>query len=312
MSVFHPTQHFTHLDDEHRSGVLELIAAATDHDGFPPIAEHVLLHLRHGGDKADSHIITCDGPRVIGYAHLDATDEVEGPSVEIVIHPDFRNHGYGGAILSKAQEVCGARMRLWAHGDSENSKSLATRSGFERIRTVIQMKRSLVEALPIQESVANIRTFLPTLDNQEWVTLNNNIFAKHPDQSGWTLKDLGSRTSESWFDPGGFFIAVDNETMIGFCWTKIHGGHSHTHSGDGKHHDHDPIGEIYIMGVSSSHAGKGLGKSLVIAGLRYMRQNGILNAMLYVDSDNSAALHLYKSLGFVESGRDVLYRLSAH
>ena len=306
------TKHFTHLDDLHRSGVLELIAIATDRDGYPPIAEHVLLHLRHGGDRFDSHIITCDGPRVIGYAHIDATDEVEGPSVEIVIHPDFRNLGYGSAVLAKAQEVCGSRMRLWAHGELRNSHSLATNAGFERIRTVIQMKRSLVDPLPMQGTEILVRTFLPGLDNEEWIELNNSIFANHPDQGGWILKDLDVRISESWFDPRGFFIAYQESSMIGFCWTKIHGGHSHSHESDDEHHDHDPIGEIYIMGVREGNSGQGLGRALVLTGLRYLRQNGILNAMLYVDSDNAGALRLYKSLGFVESGRDVLYRLGAH
>jgi predicted GNAT family acetyltransferase len=33
--------------------------------------------------------------------------------------------------------------------------------------------------------------------------------------------------------------------------------------------------------------------------------------MLYVDFDNKAALNLYKSLGFTQSGMDILYRLKA-
>jgi predicted GNAT family acetyltransferase len=32
--------------------------------------------------------------------------------------------------------------------------------------------------------------------------------------------------------------------------------------------------------------------------------------MLYVDEKNTAAINLYKSVGFTEWGRDVLYRLA--
>ena len=96
--------------------------------------------------------------------------------------------------------------------------------------------------------------------------------------------------------------------MTGFCWTKIHGGHTHKHSHSEPEHDHDPIGEIYIMGVAPKFAGKGIGKAVTIAGLRHMRYQGIFSAMLYVDADNSAAIQLYQSLGFTEWGRDVLYR----
>jgi mycothiol synthase len=144
------------------------------------------------------------------------------------------------------------------------------------------------------------------------VGLNNRIFIDHPDQGEWNLEDLRIRTREEWFDASGFFIATESGKMIAFCWTKIHGGHSHSHSGDGEHHDHDPIGEIYIMGVDPQHAGKGLGKMLASTALRYLRQNANFSAMLYVDSDNQAALALYKSLGFSEFGRDVMYRLGAN
>ncbi len=305
-------QYLDHLDEEHRLGVLDLISTATDHDGIPPIAEHVLLHLRHGGDKADSHIISCDGPKVIAYAHLDLTDEVEGPSVELVVHPAFRHHGHAQEILEFAKEKAGSRLRLWSHGDSKDSRKLASSNGFKRMRTVIQMRRSLVEALPQVNESIEVRTFLPGIDDEEWVALNNRIFIDHPDQGEWNLEDLRIRTREGWFDPSGFFVATENGKMIAFCWTKIHGGHSHSHSGEGEHHDHDPIGEIYIMGVDPEHAGKGLGKALALTALRYLRQNANFSAMLYVDSDNQPALALYKSLGFSEFGRDVMYRLGAN
>lgn len=304
-------QYLEHLDEAHRLGVLELIATATDFDGIPPIAEHVLLHLRHGGDKADSHIISCDGPTVIAYAHLDLTDEVEGPSLELVVHPAFRHQGHAQEILEFAKAKAGERLRLWSHGDSEDSRKLASSNGFTRIRTVIQMRRSLVEALPTISGDVDIRTFLPGIDDEEWVALNNRTFITHPDQGDWSLEDLRIRTKEDWFDSSGFFIATEHGKMIAFCWTKIHGGHSHSHLGNDEHHDHDPIGEIYIMGVDPERSGKGLGKNLALTALRYLRQNANLSAMLYVDSDNEAALALYKSLGFSEFGRDVLYRLSA-
>mgnify|MGYP003331395927 FL=1 len=96
--------------------------------------------------------------------------------------------------------------------------------------------------------------------------------------------------------------------MAGFCWTKVHGGHSHQHSPDDPIHDHDPIGEIYIMGVSPQFRGRGVGRAVTLAGLRYLRYQGIFSAMLYVDSSNTDAISLYSSLGFTEGGRDVLYR----
>ena len=76
-------QNLAHLDPPQQDGVLSLISAATEHDGIPPIAEHIVLHLRHGGDKADRHLIIEEGGQIIGYAHIDLTDAVAGSSARM-------------------------------------------------------------------------------------------------------------------------------------------------------------------------------------------------------------------------------------
>jgi mycothiol synthase len=299
-------QHLNSLSKSQQDGVIQLINAATQQDGTPPISEHIVLHLRHGGDKSDSHLIIESENKVIGYAHIDATDLVAGPSVELVVHPEHRKSGYGKELLNKAKEICGNQMRLWAHGDLSAAKKLAEENGFERIRTVIQMRKELADVHTHQHNF-EIRTFLPGIDNDEWLALNNQAFKDHPEQGNWSNKDLDTRLSESWFDPNGFFVAIEDSKMIGFTWTKIHGGHSHKHEGESEQHDHDPIGEIYITAVSKP--GVGLGKVLTETALAYLKRSGLTSAMLYVDSDNQRALHLYKSLGFVESTQDVMYRV---
>jgi mycothiol synthase len=296
-----------HLDPKLQSEVLELIAKASDVDGIPPVAEHVLLHLRHGGDKSDSHFIALHEGQVAGYAHLDLTDQVEGPSAELVIAPKFRNKGIASELLKALTEI--PRLRLWSHGDLPGAKNLALANGFTRVRTVIQMRRSLTDSIPEIDPKINIRSFLPGIDNQAWLELNNRSFTSHPEQSNWNERDLEIRTKESWFDPTGFLIAEIEKKLAGFCWTKVHGGHTHKHSNEEAEHDHDPIGEIYIMGVDPIQQGKGIGRAVTIAGLKYLRYQGIFSAMLYVDEQNIPAIKLYQSLGFKEWGRDVLYRL---
>ena len=290
--------------------VLSLIDAAQDFDNTPAIAEHVLLHLRHGGDKADSHLVIEKDNQVIGYAHLDKTDQVAGPSVELIIHPEHRGSGIGSELLKAAIEVCGNAIRLWSHGDLPQARALAQSNNFIKVRTVIQMSKDLSEVSPIKCDY-EIRSFLPDLDNKAWLDLNNQAFNNHPEQGNWSEADLLIRLNEDWFDEKGFFVAQDKKELIGFCWTKIHGGHSHSHSSSDDHHDHAPIGEIYVTAVSSKCAGKGVGKALTITGLNYLKYQGLNSAMLYVDAENQAAFNLYKSLGFVESGKDVLYKLQS-
>jgi len=303
-------QELKHLTPALQEQVLSLIKAAQDFDNTPAIAEHVLLHLRHGGDKADSHLVIQKDNQVIGYAHLDKTDQVAGPSVELVIHLDHRGSGIGSELLKSAIEVCGNKIRLWSHGDLPQARALAQANNFTKVRTVIQMSKDLTEVSPVNCNY-QIRSFLPDLDNQAWLTLNNQTFAHHPEQGNWSEADLSIRLNEDWFDEKGFFVAQNKDKLIGFCWTKIHGGHSHSHLAGEDHHDHAPIGEIYVTAVSNKYSGKGIGKALTITGLNYLKYQGLNSAMLYVDEDNQAAFNLYKSLGFVESSKDVMYKLKS-
>jgi mycothiol synthase len=268
------------------------------------------IDLRHGGDKSDSHLVHQEQSKVIGYAHLDQTDLVAGPSVELVVDPDHRSFGIGKQLLSRAVEICGQNLRLWVHGENEAAAALANSFNFEKIRAVLQMQKQLteIEKLPEIDPKIIIRSFLPGLDSNDWLSLNNKVFKDHPEQSEWQLSDLIHRLSEEWFDERGFFIASLNNQMIGSTWTKIHGALTHDHGGS---HDHLAIGEIYITAVDPDYSGSGLGRALTITALNYLKYQGLTDAMLYVDFDNTRALKLYNSLGFTESGKDILYRLKS-
>jgi len=182
------------------------------------------------------------------------------------------------------------------------------KNGLKHSITVIQMHRSLTDPIPEIDSKIPIRGFLPDIDNESWLKLNNEAFQGHPEQSNWSDSDLAIRTKEVWFNPKGFLIAEIEDELARFCWTKVHGGHTHKHSDGESEHNHDPIGEIYIMGVNPNFQGRGIGKAVTIAGLKHLRYEGIFNAMLYVDADNAGAINLYTSLGFKEWDRDVLYK----
>jgi mycothiol synthase len=304
-------QHLDHLSDTQQSLVLDLINRTTHHDGTPPIAEHILLHLRYGGDKADSHLLVEKDNQVIGYAHLDQTDLVAGPSVELVVDPNYRGAGVGKALLSEAIKICGKSLRLWVHGEQEAAHNLAASFNFEKIRTVLQMSKSLtdIQPLPVIDKEIIIRSFLPGIDSDAWLELNNKVFKDHPEQGGWKLSDLNHRLSEEWFDEKGFFIVEQNKQVIASTWTKVHGEHSYDH-GSKQSHAHPAIGEIYITAVDPAYAGHGIGKALTITALNYLKYQGLTDAMLYVDFDNKAALNLYNSIGFKTIKKDVLYQIN--
>ena len=291
--------------------VRRIVEAATDVDGVRPLSEHVMLHLRYGGDEPGRNVLLLEGDELTAYAHLDVTDTVEGPSAELVVAPEHRGHRLGRRLVEAlvAQSPDG-RLRLWAHGETSAAVELALGMGFVQMRTLWQMRRSLYAALPPVEAPPGVvvRTFRPGEDDEAWVALNARAFAAHPEQGTWTLTDLHRRMCEPWFDPAGFFVAERSEPdgvarMVGFHWTKVHGGEQ---AGDG--HGHEPIGEVYVVGVDPSEQGSGLGRVLTLVGLHHLRSLELAEAMLYVDADNTAAIRLYTGLGFTHWDTDRMFR----
>ncbi|GIH88588.1 mycothiol synthase [Planobispora rosea] len=296
-------EHRGHLDQAEVAAVLDVVRAATETDGVRPLNEHVMLHLRYGGDERAGAVLLYAGDELAGYAHVDPTDPVEGPSGELVVHPGHRRRGYGRRLLEAVLERTGGRLRLWAHGGHPGAEALATAAGLVKVRSLWQMRRPLdapIGEYELPEGV-RLRTFDPETDREAWVALNARAFMTHPEQGAWTLEDLKRREQESWFDPDGFFLAVRGDRPVGFHWTKVHG------EGD---HAHGPIGEVYVVGVDPAEQGGGLGRSLTLAGLAYLRSRGLPQVMLYVDESNAAAVRLYERLGFTRWNTDVMFQKS--
>jgi mycothiol synthase len=320
------------LDDSDVTDVSLLVEQVTETDGIRPLSEHVTLHLRHGGDVDVRHVLGRAGDHLVAYGHLDVTDLVAGASAELAVAPAYRRRGVGHELVQHlVRESPDGRLRLWAHGEMSGAAPLAASLGFTRSRTLFQLRRSLYAALPepVWPEGVQLRSFLPGLDDEEWVALNARAFVDLPDQGGWTLDDLHLRMGEPWFDPEGFLVAerieADGPRMIGFHWTKVHGadahhhGHVHAHAHDGtqphdhphddEHHGHEPIGEVYVVGVDPAEHGRGLGRALTLAGLVHLRARGLPDAMLYVDASNTTAIGLYTSLGFTRWDVDVEFTL---
>ncbi|MBA3489075.1 MAG: mycothiol synthase, partial [Longispora sp.] len=192
------------LTTEVADKVLALCRAAGDSDGAYPLSEHVVLHIR-GGSPAHHVLIQSGegGEELEGYAHVDSSDLVDGPSAELVVHPMRRRRGHGHRLVDAAIGIAEeqdpqGRLRLWAHGDHPSASALAIRLGFARHRSLWQMRRSLytpIEAPVLPEDVT-VRAFRPGHDEEAWLAVNTRAFAEHPEQGRWSLVDLKRRMAE--------------------------------------------------------------------------------------------------------------------
>jgi mycothiol synthase len=262
--------------------------AARDADGADPLDEATRLRLKHHG-VGDGELWT-DGEAGFAIRHDGALD--------LVVRPDARSRGVGGGLASRAVSAPG-ELTAWSHGDHPAAAALAVRNGFDRVRELWVMRRPTAEPLPdlVVPDGLTIRAFRPDdpHDRAELLRVNAVAFAHHPEQGAMDDAELAERMAEPWFDPAGLLVADDARSWRGFHWTKRHD---------------DRLGEVYVVGVDPAAQGQGLGKALTLAGLRHLQESGVAEVLLYVESDNAPAVHVYAGLGFTHDPADthVQYR----
>jgi mycothiol synthase len=276
-------------------------------DSRPEVGDTGLPRDFAGGE----HLFAGRGEDLVGYAHLDTGGDVFGRTVgELFVRPDARRAGIGGSVLAEllsragaADSTLGDRVRVWAHGDHPGAARLAERFGMSRVREMHRMRRDLSSAslpeAPLPAGV-RIRSFVPGLDEPEFLRVNSRAFSWHPEQGALSMDELLATEQEGWFDRDGFLLAEAGGKLVGFHWTKIHQRAAADSSGR-------PMGEVYVIGVDPEGQGGGLGKALTVAGLRYLADAGLDQVMLYVESDNPAAIAVYRKLGFEIWDTDVQY-----
>ena len=299
------------LTTKEQRQVRELVTGATEFDGVAPVGEQVLRELGH--ERTQHLLVAYSGSDngIAGYLNLSSPGDADVAMAELVVHPRARRRGIGAAMMRAALAKTAGHNRFWAHGTLQPARATASALGLVPVRELVQMRRSLRDIPePRIPARVRIRTYAGTADDAELLRVNNAAFADHPEQGGWTAVQLAERRSEPWFDPAGLFLAFGDsssdqpDTLVGFHWTKVH-------------QDQPGLGEVYVLGVDPSAQGRGLGQVLTSVGIASLAERlagpntpGEPTVMLYVESDNVAALRTYERLGFTTFSVDTAYAAS--
>ena len=284
-------------------GVVELAEVCESADGLDDTIslDELQLQLSHPGIDAAHDLKlweTHDG-RLIAFGLIEPTDH----TLWFKVHPDDRNSTLEQHILAWGMVRCGLLAQAhnypptlgsWADERDVARRALLEQMGFQITRTFRCLTRSLAAPIPLPRVPTGF-TIRPVLGAQEaelWVELYNAAFIDH-----WNYEPWSSATFHHWLTDSHYrselnLVAVaPDSTLAAFCWCDI--------EPRGNAHAEQPEGWISLLGTRRGFREKGLGRSILLAGLHQLQAAGVAIVKLNVDAENvSGATRLYESVDF--------------
>ncbi|RAV33494.1 mycothiol synthase [Corynebacterium heidelbergense] len=327
-----------HSKQELCGAVLRVVGAAEEADGVAPLSEAFLRGIQE--DLGHRHLVAVDAnhpQEVWGVLAVDR-DSV----VELAVLPEHRHEGVGSALIDRLRQLDGDHcpIDVWAHGDLPAARKFVGAMEARKTRELLKMSLEVTAGSgtreQLRERVTQAEKFVAqagyrvmtypeaaaefgeeTVD-REWLRVNNEAFAWHPEQGGWDLPRLEQARAARWFDPNGVISLWKGEEpqCLGFHWTKIPEGAQEGQeggedkAGQGGHEGEAGLkeGEVYVVCLADAARGQGLGGPITLLGMGWLLECGVEQINLYVEGANAPAIATYEKLGFQITHTDVVYR----
>jgi len=186
------------------------------------------------------------------------------------------------------------RLLTFARDDKAARIAMLEAQGFERVRYFYTMSRPLKDAIPVLDMPAGF--VARPLDGMEeaadYVALENEAFRDHWNHHDETVDDLAYRLSAPAYRPDLDLVctALDGR-LAAYCQCEIDAG-DNARMGT-------KTGFVAGLGTRRAYRGRGLGRAMLLIGLRALQRAGMDTAHISVDAANpTGALRLYESVGF--------------
>ena len=234
-----------------------------------------------------------EGGTVLGYCLVNH----EGPISRMVLEPKVAPQVQGTS--SERELILQAFSRAEEHGPGvvhvcvqipSPAASFLTKQGFAPVRSYDDMVWDH-EDLPSNDIPAGftVRSFKPG-DAALLTEVQNSAFAASWGFCPNTVEQIEYRSSMVNMSHQGICFILDGQKAAGYCWTCL-----------------VPVngslrGVIGMIGVIPDYRGKGISRSILIAGMEALRSQNVADIGLQVDNSNTPGVRLYTSVGFQKVG----------
>ncbi|HIK29292.1 MAG: GNAT family N-acetyltransferase [Oscillatoriaceae bacterium SKW80] len=245
-----------------------------------------------------------DRGRLVGFAKIliIKTKETSDGWLLYRIHPEARGGELEKEIFTWAEkrmwEVEGARnmpvkLRYWGRAERSDEIALLASFGFTGDRYFYRMKRALSEPIPEPQFPQGFTLHQGAQqDTEAWVQMFNDSFIDHWNPYDVTIEEIKYELTKPTYKPELDLKAVAPDgTSAAFCYCSIN-PYQNARIGRAE-------GWITFLGTRRGFRKIGLGRAMLLSGLRRLKAVGMEEALLIVDTENpTGALRLYESVGF--------------
>jgi len=299
--------------------IAELIGAAMIADGVPyaPTATNLKIDMEtnEGSDRFDDVVVAEVDGRLIARSTVErmVRDDTPMYKVEGEVHPDYRRRGIGTWLFDwsvarakarAAVEDPGVHVKLtsWTEDASLGNVALLNRAGFQPVRSFYLMHRTLVDEIP-DAPLPDGLEIRPVVDGHRRAILEaeNEAFRDH-----WGHREMTETTYTATFarpelDTNLWVVAWDGDQIAGVVQNWIWPTENERLG--------VKRGWLEHISVRRPWRRRGLARAITAASLIRLREAGMEDGILGVDSENAnGALGLYEGLGFEQVSRAAAYR----
>jgi len=270
----------------------EAISSPTDGDVLPPQTIRQYLERPNYSPEQDLFIIERAG-NLIAYLDIWPEPIIARAVLNCFVHPEHRRKRLATSLLDNALRRSGEIGAKVAHVNIRKKNTIARRAlsrlGFRLIRRSHELRIELDRIVIPETTTCPIRP-LHAGEESKLAEIQNRSFTgtwgfnpNTEEQIMYAIR-IGNSTPEE------IFLACEEDKPIGYCWTRMEHRASPTTD--------ETIGRIFMIGVDPDYRGRGVGKSVLLAGLVHLKSKGLRIVELTVDSKNRSARRLYRSVGF--------------